>query len=203
MKKIIILIGHKKQVGKDTLANKIKEVQNVQIFHFADKLKETVKDLYNLTEEHVNGSLKESVTKYVNYINDESKYLTSRKILQIFGQQQRSIYPDIWVSYVFNQIERSRQSLFVVPDFRFRNEYNYAYKWCAMNNAALIAIKIDRPSLVHTSKDLSENDLNDFEYWDFVLTNDGTKNDLLEKFIIEHNKWIEKEYLDLRDEAIS
>lgn len=115
--------------------------------------------------------------------NPEYKPLfTPRRILQIFGQQQRSLYPDIWASYVFNSEIAKQASLgkkvFVITDFRFRNEAKVGLNWARTTGNTLSIVKINRPSVTALSgaSDISENDLNDFTGWDHILNNTGSIN---------------------------
>lgn len=186
MKKTVILLGHKKRVGKDTIANKLKTGLNFVPLSFAAKLKTVVQDLYNFTDEQMHGDAKEVPDeRYLNLIEPESgaNYLTARRVLQLFAQQQRAIFPRIWAQYIFTQIENSLYNKFVIPDFRFRNEYGTALNWKMSNpENKLITVKIERPSIINTDSDISENDLNTFQAWDFIVVNDGTEDDLYNKF---------------------
>jgi len=192
---IVILLGHKKRVGKDTIAAHLHRNYNYTILPFARKLKEIVQDLYEFSDEQMSDELKEIEDKrYINYIDQEysdsyniknpdyKEYFTPRRILQIFGQQQREIFKDIWAKYVFDQIAFCSGQNYVIPDFRFRNEFKVAFDWLTgNNNTKLITVKINRPIDNH-SLDSSENDLNDFDHWNYIIENDSTEQSLLNKF---------------------
>ena len=196
MKNVVILLGHKKQTGKDTVATELqKHISDLECFHFADKLKEIAKDLYSLSDEQLHGNLKEVEDKRYPNIYDApyilskktdmwiknpeySEFFTPRRILQIVGQQQRALFPNVWAEYVFTQIANKRGGCYVIPDFRFRNEYAVAKKWQESNSEnKLIVFRIDRPSIIQDSTDISENDLNDFDCWDFNIA-------------ASHSKWV-------------
>lgn len=209
---IVILLGHKKRVGKDTVANYLKSNYNFQIISFAQKLKEIVQDLYDFSDEQINGDLKdEQDTRYPNnydlkeclddywskHIDDVDmaiangvslksmmtpnseykEYFTPRRLLQIVGQQQRALYPDIWAKYVFDQINFSG-GRFVIPDFRFENEYDVAKTWNIFTGGELITVRIDRDCVFDNTKDVSENALNSFDRWDHIISNNTTTQSL-------------------------
>ena len=118
---LVILLGHKSMTGKDTFFSFIKDRGFTRVA-FADKLKSTVADLYNFSHDQMHGNSKDVMdTRYPNLIDPEfirvkglfgfsrkvknpdyKPFLTPRRILQIFGQQQRALDPNIWANYVFN-----------------------------------------------------------------------------------------------------
>lgn len=197
----VLMLGHKSLSGKDSFYDAIKDLGFIRL-SFADKLKDTVADLYGFSHDQMHGNSKDiQDTRYPNKIDAEwiesivpgragplrtknpdfLPYLTPRRVLQLFGQQQRSLYSDIWASYIFNikvpQLVAQGHKNFVVTDFRFKNEGEVAFKWSATTpNASLTLIKIERPGVLAktASNDISENDLNDFTRWDMVLKNDST-----------------------------
>ena len=190
---IVLMLGHKSLVGKDTAANFLREI-GYRRFAFADKLKSTVADLYNFTNEQMHGEEKDILDKRYN--------LTPRQILQRFGQDQRAIYPDIWASYVFTQIEHSiffsssPDNLFCITDFRFRNEYDVAMKWVSNyhhitgskdpdvlieNPTVIVPVKIERNVIAKSgSNDISEHDLDEFDHWSYVVDNNFSLAELRE-----------------------
>ena len=198
---------------------------------FADKLKETVADLYNFSHEQMHGSLKDvEDTRYPNNVDPETitvyakddygsipfpgfdhqepnpdykPFLTPRRILQIFGQNQRALYQDIWAQYVFNQIERmenttdkiSTPGTYVITDFRFKNEHVVAKRWASEGSGRIIIpIRIDRDIESKAGKfDVSENDLDDFDEWECKINNNNTLKDLEESAKVMH-ELIKSEY---------
>lgn len=202
----VLMLGHKSLVGKDTFFSFAKEEGFVRVA-FADKLKETVADLYNFSHDQMHGDLKDVMDeRYPNLIDpkiistpqfegvgiraggpiverpnpDYKPFLTPRRVLQLFGQQQRSLFPDIWAAYIFNvkipALVAEGHNKFVVTDFRFRNEANVALEWSKRNpDADLRLIKINRDIIARSGAgDISENDLNDFNCWSHQLQNNDT-----------------------------
>lgn len=239
----VLLLGHRARVGKNTFATHFVNKMCNNNFYcreyaLANELKKSVSTLYNLSDEQVFGNLKDFPSKYKNYIDKEflfvpdtkaecigkivsipnpeySEYLTPRKILQLFGSQQRSIYPDIWVDKVFDLINKDSHHVFeylydrsdknikmyyVITDFRFINEYDFSIKWknkkyiesfCCVNNIRkhIIPIKITRNVDIGLgSMDESEHNLDSFNSWYSVIEN----NDSLETFFTQIDDLIKK-----------
>lgn len=200
----IYLLSGKSQNGKDTIYELFKDEVNWKKVAFANKLKSVVADLYNLSFEQVHGSERDiEDTRYPNlidpkYINSNGtdgrevipnpsykKFLTPRRILQIFGQQQRSLFPEIWASYVFNveiqNLLTQGYDKFVVTDVRFKNEILIAEDYVRKTpNVELIKVRINRPGVIAGSAadDISEIDLDDYSDWDIVINNSGSIEDL-------------------------
>jgi hypothetical protein len=132
---------------------------------------------------------------------DWKEYFTPRRILQIFGQQQRQIYPDIWAQYVFNQVDKdldvyritNTNLFYVISDFRFRNEYDVALNWKNSEvegyEKQLYCVRIDRPGTIAKSGagDISEHDLDDFQNWDNIIIKPNINlDDLREEMYLFH-----------------
>ena len=124
---------------------------------------------------------------------DYKPFFTPRRILQIFGQQQRLLFPDIWAAYIFSteipRLVEEGHTKFIVTDFRFKNEAQVAMRWknTSINNK-LYLIKINRDIFAKSgSNDISEHDLDDFTGWNFELNNNSTLenyNLLVKDFIL-------------------
>lgn len=214
----VVLLGHRARVGKDTLAEYLVKEQGFIRIGFADKLKEMVADLYGFSHEQMYGSEKDVPDeRYPNnidpkeireyYGNGDSGYhlvfnpeyksfLTPRRILQTFGQDQRRIFQNVWAQYVFNQIDAISScgdpsvSKFVITDLRFPNEYEVAKHWergpnqLEMFPRKVLAIQIIRPDLppISGADDISETALANFEHWDGTIVNDTGIDDLYGKY---------------------
>jgi len=203
MKQIqVVMLGHKSQSGKDTIYDIIGKEMGFKRLAFADKLKYTVADLYDFSEEQMFGDEKdildlrysnnrdlEFIADVVGELDPNPDYLpyfTPRRVLQLFGQDQRSINPTIWADYIFNvripyMIEEEGISRFLITDFRFKNEAIVAKKWESSSDFnTLQMVKVNRPNIKSKTAagDISENDLNDFKYWTDTILNDGSLEDL-------------------------
>lgn len=187
----IYLISGKSLNGKDSLYEMCIDSGWVRA-SFADVLKEVVSKLYNFTYEQMFGNLKDVMDeRYINLVDDSisseyKPFLTPRRILQIFGQDQRKLFPDIWASYLFNikipELIASGASKIAITDVRFKNEIAVAEK-LKPTNSRLIKVRIVRPGIVAKTNhlDISEIDLDDYSQWDFLIQNDGSLKDLQEK----------------------
>jgi len=119
---------------------------------------------------------------------DYRGYLTPRRVLQIFGQQQRALFPDIWAAYVFNtalpKLVAEGHKKIVITDFRFQNEGRVAENWVKEdeNSRSLYTVKVHRPDVYAKSgsNDISEVDLDNYEF-DNTVINDGSLEEFQEK----------------------
>jgi len=223
-KSLVLMLGHKSMSGKDHFFSLSKSEFGFQRLAFADRLKSVVADLYNFSHDQMHGNLKDVMDeRYPNYKDpktliewEEDDYgpmvglegyskevpnpdykplLTPRRILQIFGQDQRSLFADIWASYVFNveipRLQALGHNKFIVTDFRFKNEASVALKWANKHSDSfdLKFVKINRPSVTAKTAagDISENDLNDFQSWHHIIENDSTL-EVYESRVIEFLK---------------
>jgi hypothetical protein len=196
-KVLVAMLGHKSRSGKDTVYDLSGKELGFQRVAFADKLKHTVADLYGFTDDQMFGSTKdmldhrypnnrdkEFITNCIGELEpnpDYFPYFTPRRVLQLFGQDQRSINPTIWADYIF-KIEIPRlvaegHRKFMITDFRFRNEAKVAQEWESFSeNNILQLVKVSRPGVESQTAagDISENDLNNFEEWTDLLVNDSS-----------------------------
>lgn len=202
----VVMLGHQARVGKDTLAEiLVREKQFIRTA-FADALKDSVEYLYDLSHEQLYGSLKETMdTRYPNHRDssdqpDYKPFLTPRRILQLYGQDQRSLYPNIWAELVFRDINRSEYTEnYVITDFRFPNEYDVAKKWESESplTRKLFVVKIERDldkrEAISGSTDSSETALLNFEHWDAVIQNNSSPevlyNDFYHRYINHLASW--------------
>lgn len=196
-KTIVVLLGYKSRSGKDTLYDLSGKEKGFTRAAFADKLKQTAADLYNLSDRQIFGDLKDSEdTRYPNLrdkdyiINsigeiedniDFKPHLSARRILQFFGQDQRSLKPTIWADYVFNNtipnLIKEGKNKFIITDFRFKNEYAVALKWQSLREDNILkVVNIIRPGILAQSgvNDVSENELNNFRFWTDTILNTGS-----------------------------
>lgn len=113
-------------------------------------------------------------------------FLTPRRVLQVFGQDQRRLFPHVWVNYVFNktipQLVCEGFRKFIVTDVRFKNEIKIAYQ-AASETTVMTRVRITRPGVCAKTgaSDPSEVDLDDYADWDYVLVNDGSPEELKRK----------------------
>jgi hypothetical protein len=204
----VILLGHKSLSGKDTFFEAVEDMGFARAA-FADKLKSTVADLYNFSHDQMYGEGKDiQDERYPNTVDKEwverdiegihgsgrelvknpdyKAFFTPRRILQLFGQQQRSLFPDIWASYVFStkipELISKGHSNIIVTDFRFQNEAKVSEKFAKESGYDLHTVKIVRPDVLAKSgaNDISEVDLDNYPFM-HVLHNEGTLEEFQKK----------------------
>jgi len=212
----VVLVSGKSQNGKDEFFKQAGRALGFTRVAFADKLKSTVQDLYNLSDEQMHGSLKDTPdTRYPNLIDsptikvcsslgvgvrgvgpvtempnqDYTKFLTPRRILQQFGQDQRALNPDIWVNYVFNSaiknLVKEGHSKFMITDLRFPNEAAKGLEWGQATGSKVFVTRVNRPGIVAASNpnDISETALDNYEHWNAIIDNSGTIDELKQRGI--------------------
>lgn len=167
---IIIGIGHKKGVGKDTVANRLVDTHGFIRMSFADPLKEACRLIFHFTDAQLYGDLKEVV--------DKNWGKTPRQILQMFGSDalRNIIDRDVWIKSLKLKIqnrvlqEPTKQLKIVVPDVRFPNEAE-AIK--SMDGGHLWKVTRELPTNEFSFHE-SETALDHYKSWDQILINNDT-----------------------------
>lgn len=145
---VVIGIGHKARVGKDTAAAYLVKHYGATRMGFADALYHVARVCHGMKE-------KDGI------------------LLQVLGTNiYRYQDPDIWVDTLYRDICDRRPQLVVVPDCRFPNELDmvkgmggYAIKILRFNADASPFVAPDRPA-----DHPSETALDACEDWDLVIT---------------------------------
>lgn len=202
---MIIGLGHKKQVGKDTIAKILlyiisKENEGFLInkkdllqclyksyynfnstkwisMSFADKLKEVASIVFDIRKEYWNDpSIKASLINNYN--------LTGRDILQKIGESfRKEISPDIWVDSLFSRYDNLNYREYsgdvvkpnlIITDVRMPNEAQ------AIKDRGGILIRVDRET-GYKDNHISETALDDYQDWDYIIDNNGTLEELINK----------------------
>lgn len=172
------------QFSNEQMYGSLKDIEDKRYPNLVDQRKILSPEWeHELIDVAVDNGFEESLM-YIN--NPEYKqYLTPRRVLQIFGQHQRELYPDIWVDYIFNvsipSLIKDGHKKIIITDFRFTNEANFAQNWAIYRDTQLIFIKIDRPNIKKNLIDISENDLNSFKDWNYIIQNDSSLEDYKNK----------------------
>lgn len=203
---MIIGLGHKKQVGKDTVAKILRyitwekengfivdkkyitqelqksyaeEFNNIKwiTMSFADKLKEVASIVFDIRKEYWNDpSVKASLVSNYN--------LTGREILQRIGESfRKEISPDIWVNSLFSRYDNLNYREYlgdvvkpnlIITDVRMPNEAQ------AIKDRGGILIRVDRET-GYKDNHISETALDDYQDWDYIIDNNGTLEELINK----------------------
>lgn len=176
----IIGLSGKLQSGKDTLGGMIQDIMPDQwkIKKFGYKLKQIVAILTGLKVEDL-----ESIDVKNSVLGKEWEWSfgvqtppTVREVLQKFGTDimRDRVHTNIWVNALFaDMTEQSRG--WIVTDVRFPNEVK------AIQERGGIVIRVNRPGMEATGSHPSETSLDNYQYWNHVITNEGTLVDLYSK----------------------
>jgi hypothetical protein len=115
-------------------------------------------------------------------LGEEWGGLTPRKLLQLLGTEagRHIIHPNIWVNALFADYKPGLEK-WIITDVRFPNEANI------IKEKGGIMIRINRPQyldnglVIRKNEHPSETALDDYDGFDYVIENDGTVQDLIDK----------------------
>lgn len=165
---MIIGLGYKARVGKDTVADYLEDSHRFCKIAFADALKGACKIIFGLSREQLYGSLKDEMDTFWN--------ATPRSILQKTGTEcmRRGYRDDIWIRAVERRISERPEFDWVVSDVRFLNELLAIRSWGGR------VIRIDRKEApeIATATHASETELASYRDWDYTVDNNGTVEEL-------------------------
>ena len=197
--KNLIAISGKKQSGKNAIAKIINQLTNNKYEEkcFADKLKDIICIFINSTREQLedesfkskelgeewwyfkgrNGSL-------IPYSEDSKRNEedlikpTPRFLLQFIGTDllRNQLHPEIWVNSLFTDYQPNNliYPSWCITDMRFLNEME------AVKKRNGITIRVNRNLEESKDQHESETELDNAEF-DYVINNDGTIEELIEK----------------------
>lgn len=183
---LIVGLGHRKRVGKDTFANMLDcELQRrgyrVYKIAFARAMKAMTHSMFQwagLMDEYyyeVNPEEREEVLPILG--------LTPRQIWIRFGNAMRSIDENIWIAHLRLMMDDCRNLTvrdatkpiaFIITDVRFPNEAEAVKHW----GGKLVKIMRD---FAPRSDDPAECALDGYPGWDRYVTNNTSIDDLLSK----------------------
>jgi hypothetical protein len=195
---MLIGLGYKKQVGKDTAAEMIQQilteeyVLHVENVKFADKLKDILCLLTGCTrcqledDEFKNGLMSFKWAQWIKNEKATNEYnvkgvdivryqiLTYREALQKIGTElfRNQFHPDTWVNATMNDYMSDK--IWTISDVRFSNEVK------AIKDKGGIVINIVRDTGFEDNHE-SETALDNYKYFDYIVENNGTKEELREK----------------------
>ena len=166
--KVIIQIGGFKRSGKDTISQMISNHYQssgklVDIFHYADPIKEHICKLFNISLEQLD-EFKNSKKELWSFDNYDNAYKVTdfRDLLTSTGDSFKSIFgDDIFLRLMWEKIEKSEADIIIIPDFRFMVEH--------IPNA--VTIRITNDDIINETDHPSETELIDF---DFDMSIDNT-----------------------------
>jgi len=187
----VLLVGGYKGHGKDTffefLAGTRRDVQfeiksNDAVctlpkvaytrYAFADALKEKVAKLLNVTVSYIDKHKDMPIAEDIVYTphNSNAVIKTIRDVLIDYATHKRKNNPYYFAALVQKQIEQSGDSIVVVTDFRFVEEYVYLLTTLSSRRRIFTA-RVNRTGAPIPAKDeVSEHKLNDFKFH-FMIKN--------------------------------
>jgi hypothetical protein len=187
---MIIAFAGRKQSGKTSACEFVSNVcygygiNNIQIYNFADPLKDLCINILGLEHNQCYGSDEEKNELVDCYWQD--KQLTAREVMQLVGTNMfRAIQHNVWSDATIRRIKKDKPDLALIADCRFPNEVD------AIKNAGGFVIKLTRNlySSTHESEIALDPDQYDNNNFDLVIDNQdipiGTKNNLIYNFLLE------------------
>lgn len=168
MSKTLIGISGKRRAGKDTAAMYLRRQiggYDTKTMYWASGLKKSLAEMLGLSPYH----FFVDANKEAEYEVASGEFMTGRKLLQVFGTDciRDNIHNDFWVFQGLKEMKARPESVIVVPDTRFPNEYQ------AIKDAGGYIIRIERnlpsaPGDNHPSE--MALDMYDF---DLIVDNNG------------------------------
>lgn len=107
--------------------------------------------------------------------------MTPRKMLQLMGTEaaKNIIHPNIWINSLMR--EHKKGDNWLITDLRFPGEVDAINKLSKEKEETVFLLRITRPSLNSTDEHISETALDNYQNFDLILENEGTKEELIEK----------------------
>lgn len=141
---------------------------------FALLLKCAVAFIFNIDASNLEDPIFKNTENCLKLTDSEGHVYTYREILQRFGTEVgRSINPNLWVSALFNMLDKDEK--YIITDVRFINEAEA----CLENEATLIRIERNGDQMSHQS----ETDLDSYEHFDYTINNNGSIEELIDKVL--------------------
>ena len=162
----VIALGHRRFVGKDTLARFI--INHLRINHadlsiqkiaFADELKRIAHEVFRLQGLQAKSYYDDDPNKKEEIIPQLG--ISARDLWIKYGNQMREYHNDIWVELALDNIYAK---VVIITDLRYPNEAK------ALKELGAVLIRIDRPS-IPKSDDVADTALDDYEDWDYIIEN--------------------------------
>lgn len=167
---LILGLGHRDGVGKDTVADILATSHGFKKMAFADPLRDTCRALYGWSHKQMTDrDLKETPDPFWG--------ISPRTGLRKVGKElvRDNLGEDHWVKLMELGLNHALDytSRIVIPDVRFQNEAAFIKKFGG------VLWKIDRPGFsdkeaVHES----ERNLLDYTGWDLIINNNDTQEKL-------------------------
>lgn len=182
---MIIALTGPKGSGKDTVAAILYDsIPNVKTIAFADPIKQKVMHLFDLADTSQYDLFKRTTVSY-NLKDHLTHTVTGRHLVREIGMLMRSYDPDQFNDYVKEAIHGSPDSIWVITDLRFDNEY------MMIRDMKGLIVKVSNPNIQQHDLHITERGFDD-SLVDHVIINDGTILDLKVKLYDFAKKYIKE-----------
>ena len=160
--------------GKDLVGEYLKEVaeehgKTVKTFAFADKIRETLMKTFHLRNREDYDLFKRSTFLLSN--SSFMRPLNGREVLRDIGMAMRSCNERAFLEDVSSRLDENAYN--IITDLRFNNEFDWA------RESGYTVIKVKKNGTVSDGH-VSEHGFPD-NVCDYVIENNGTKEELREK----------------------
>jgi hypothetical protein len=185
MSRVVALTGPKGS-GKDTVGMVIRQLYplyNVRCIAYADPIKKVINELFDLSDGYGEYDLfKRTELKFE--LNGNPRNISGRHLVREIGMLMRQYDDKQFTKYVRQEIETCNNTIWVVTDMRFDNEY------MDLKDLGAKTIKILRPKY-HYDGHITERGFDD-QLVDNLLMNDGDLDFLQTRVKIVMDKIIEE-----------
>lgn len=167
MNKVIIGLGYKMGVGKDTVADNLAFMAGFVKYRFADALKAAACCIFGWRREQLEDlNFKMAVDPYWGK--------TPRELLQLLGTEcgRGIIDPLIWIKALKRRIDLSESPRIVISDMRFNNELEAVKSWGGHVVKVLRHDYVPEGLSEAQRTHPSETELDGYDSWDYILRND-------------------------------
>lgn len=193
--KTIVLVSGKLQSGKnlftDLCMNELKDFAKVSYDYFAKELKNRCKEDFRPLVNFVNSlceRLPEDVVESI-YTKDENwfenKNELTRILLQLYGTEifRNRVDQNYWAKQVVESVKNSDSDVIFITDVRFPSEIDAINTLENDYGFNIITIRINRTLTREQefNQHESETALDNYRYFDEVIENNGTMEELTEK----------------------
>ena len=173
----LIAISGKCGAGKDKLAGKIFEYLNAQGIKYAHlKFAANLKLMASIL---TGGDLEDQYSDEGKEKIIDELGVTNGSLQQVLGTILREkLHPDIWIFPVLKFARNNPDTVCVISDCRFQNEATL------IKEAGGVIIRLNRKNRNIGTRDpnhISETDLDDYPYFDLIIDNDGTVEEMIKR----------------------
>lgn len=157
---MLIGLGHRKQSGKDTIAEYLVTKYGFRRLAFADLLKVLCGNVFGFSHAQLYGD------QHTKEANDPRFGFSPRHAMQTLGEGMRTMFgPDVWLHAIASSLGDPRFPHTVLSDVRYPNEANM------LRRRGAILVRVDRPTEATHDAHSSEHSMDTYDY-DTVLRND-------------------------------